>query len=75
MAIAAARTARQRIFFSPGAFAVADINNRSGGICRLRRAFSDHDAATAVTSTSTLNSGRVKPETITSVEANALPAT
>ena len=34
---------------------------------------SHHDAATAVTSTSTLNSGRVKPDTITSVEAKALP--
>jgi len=29
----------------------------------------------AVTSTSTLNSGRVKPETITSVEAKAFPDT
>src|SRR5437588_2635390 len=34
-----------------------------------------HAARTAVTSTSTLNSGRVKPETITSVDAKALPAT
>src|SRR6185295_6497835 len=32
-------------------------------------------ARTAVTSTSTLNSGRVNPETITSVEAKALPGT
>jgi hypothetical protein len=30
---------------------------------------------TAVTSTSTLNSGRVKPETITSVDAKASPET
>jgi hypothetical protein len=35
----------------------------------------DQSARTAVTSTSTLNSGRVKPETITSVEAKALPET
>jgi peptidoglycan/LPS O-acetylase OafA/YrhL len=39
---------------------------------RFKRA---QPARTAVTSTSTLNSGRVKPETITSVEAKALPDT
>jgi hypothetical protein len=40
-----------------------------------RPGMTDQEALTAVTSTSTLNSGRVKPETITSVEAKALPET
>jgi peptidoglycan/LPS O-acetylase OafA/YrhL len=42
---------------------------------RFGRRFRAQPSRTAVTSTSTLNSGRVKPDTITSVEAKALPGT
>ncbi len=42
---------------------------------RFGRRFRTQPSRTAVTSTSTLNSGRVNPETITSVDAKAFPAT
>ena len=50
-------------------------NNRQAPNMPSRSVHAHHDVATAVTSTSILNSGRVKPDTITRVEAKALPDT
>ena len=69
----------------PAIHVLAASKGRRG--CAAKRAFTpvfdglwlgmttSQPTRTAVTSTSTLNSGRVKPETITSVEAKLLPGT
>src|SRR4051795_3739369 len=51
------------------------LQSYAASMCGTRPGIADQKVRTAVISTSTLNSGRVKPDTITKVEANALPET
>src|SRR3954465_484813 len=51
------------------------LQSYAASMCGTRPGIADQEVRTAVISTSTLNSGLVKPDTITSVEANALPDT